>query len=64
MNGAFVDLRQVLPIGSGRKRRKMSRQDIVEGAIEYIKYLDELLNSPNPGPIDFEGYRHHMFLNE
>ena len=47
MNDAFVDLRHKLPISTGRKRRKMSRLDIVIGAMEYISYLDSLLSSPS-----------------
>jgi hypothetical protein len=45
MNDAFVDLRQVLPIKTGKKRRKMSRLDIVIGAMEYIEYLDSILEN-------------------
>ena len=45
MNDAFVDLRHKLPISTGRKRRKMSRLDIVIGAMEYISYLDTLLSN-------------------
>jgi hypothetical protein len=45
MNDAFVDLRHKLPISTGRKRRKMSRLDIVIGAMEYISYLDSLLKN-------------------
>ncbi len=45
MNDAFVDLRHKLPISTGRKRRKMSRLDIVIGAMEYISYLDTLLKN-------------------
>lgn len=45
MNDAFVDLRHKLPISTGRKRRKMSRLDIVIGAIEYIAYLDSILSN-------------------
>ncbi len=62
MNGAFANLRQALPIATGRKRRKMSRLDIVEGAIEYIQYLDELLANELPGPIDFDSYQNNLFF--
>jgi hypothetical protein len=48
MNDSFVDLRHKLPISTGRKRRKMSRLDIVIGAMEYISYLDSLLNNTEP----------------
>lgn len=57
LNEAIDELRAVLPISSGRKRKKMSRQDVVVGAIEYIQYLDLLLQREGaPGPIDFEAY--------
>ncbi|RNA32028.1 Helix-loop-helix DNA-binding domain [Brachionus plicatilis] len=43
MNDCYVNLREALPITTGRKRRKMSRLDIVVGAMEYIAYLEQLL---------------------
>jgi hypothetical protein len=48
MNDAFVNLRHKLPISTGRKRRKMSRLDIVLGAMEYIALLESMLNSDKP----------------
>ncbi len=48
MNEAFVNLRAILPIRTGRKRRKMSRLDIVIGAMEYIDYLDSILETGKP----------------
>ncbi len=56
MNEAFNDLRQALPISTGRKRRKMSRLDIAIGAMEYISYLDSLLKSNGPYTINFFDY--------
>lgn len=65
MNQSFVDLRAVLPISTGRKRRKMSRLDIVVGAIEYIAYLDELLkNNDFPCEINFDAYQNSMLMYE
>ena len=63
MNESFVDLRQALPISTGRKRRKMSRLDIVVGAMEYIAYLDELLKSTD-GPVEnnFQEYQNKLFM--
>ncbi len=43
INEAIVDLKHKLPITVGRKRRKLSRLDTVNAAIEYISYLDSLL---------------------
>ena len=64
MNDSFVNLRHVLPISTGRKRRKMSRIDIVYGALEYIQYLDMLLQSDTPQEINFEAYQNSLsFLN-
>ena len=57
MNESFFELRQKLPISTGRKRRKMSRLDIVLGAAEYIDYLDRLLkNTKGPIEINFDAY--------
>ena len=61
MNESFVQLRQALPISTGRKRRKMSRLDIVIGAMDYIAYLDSLLNSDSPFAIDFEAYQNSLY---
>lgn len=63
MNESFVQLRQALPISTGRKRRKMSRLDIVVGAMEYIAYLDELLKSTD-GPVEnnFQEYQNKLFM--
>ncbi|CAF0811176.1 unnamed protein product [Didymodactylos carnosus] len=44
MNDAYTNLRQILPYENGRKRRKMSRIDIVMGAIEYIHNLQTVLD--------------------
>ena len=62
MNDSFVKLRQALPISTGRKRRKMSRLDIVVGAMEYISYLDSLLESGEPCEIDFEAYQTKLYM--
>ncbi len=64
MNGAFNDLRASLPISTGRKRRKMSRLDIVIGAMEYIDYLNALLETPGNGPleINFEAYQNKLYM--
>jgi hypothetical protein len=59
MNDAFVDLRAVLPIKTGKKRRKMSRLDIVNGALEYIEYLAAILDDKphvEPSPSMYNGY--------
>lgn len=65
MNESYSRLRHALPISAGRKRRKMSRLDIVVGAMEYIDYLDQLLETHNDadGPIriDFEAYQNRMY---
>jgi len=61
MNESFVKLREALPINTGRKRRKMSRLDIVIGAIEYIAYLDSLLQSEEPCEINFEAYQNSLY---
>jgi hypothetical protein len=61
MNESFVKLREALPINTGRKRRKMSRLDIVIGAIEYIAYLDSLLQSDEPCEINFEEYQNSLY---
>lgn len=61
MNESFVQLREALPINTGRKRRKMSRLDIVIGAIEYIAYLDSLLQSEEPCEINFEAYQNSLY---
>ena len=63
MNESFDKLRQVLPISTGRKRRKMSRLDIVCGAMEYIAYLDLLLKSDEPCEIDFESYITEQYMS-
>ncbi|CAF1342242.1 unnamed protein product [Didymodactylos carnosus] len=44
MNSAYANLREILPHKNGRKRRKMSRIDIVVGAIDYIHKLETLLD--------------------
>lgn len=62
MNDCFVKLREALPITTGRKRRKMSRLDIVVGAMEYIAYLEQLLEKDIPGEIDFEAYQNSLYL--
>lgn len=62
MNDSFVRLREALPITTGRKRRKMSRLDIVVGAMEYIAYLEELLEKDVPGEINFEEYQNCLYL--
>lgn len=62
MNDSFVKLREALPISTGRKRRKMSRLDIVIGAMEYIAYLEELLEKDVPGEINFEEYQNTLYL--
>ena len=63
MNDAFTGLRSALPISTGRKRRKMSRLDIVIGAMEYIDYLNSLLETPGNGPIEinFEAYQNTLY---
>jgi hypothetical protein len=64
MNESFLNLRQALPISTGRKRRKMSRLDIVFGAMEYIAYLDSLLQKPSDGKlieIDFDAYQNSLY---
>jgi hypothetical protein len=63
MNDAFVYLRQVLPMSCGRKRRKMSRLDIVMGAVEYISYLQMLLESDSPYEINFEAYQNSLYFS-
>lgn len=60
MNDAFVNLKAVLPQKTGRKRRKMSRLDIVIGALEYISYLDELLQTDGPIENNFEAYQRSL----
>ena len=62
MNEAFNDLRQALPISTGRKRRKMSRLDITIGAMEYISYLDSLLKSKGPYTINFDAYQDSLYF--
>jgi hypothetical protein len=62
MNEAFNDLRQALPISTGRKRRKMSRLDIAIGAMEYISYLDSLLKSNGPYTINFDAYQDSLYF--
>ena len=62
MNEAFNDLRQALPISTGRKRRKMSRLDIAIGAMEYISYLDSLLKSKGPYTINFDAYQDSLYF--
>ncbi|CAF0958143.1 unnamed protein product [Brachionus calyciflorus] len=61
MNDSFVKLREALPITTGRKRRKMSRLDIVCGAMEYIAYLEQLLEKEIPGEINFEAYLNSLY---
>lgn len=63
MNEAFENLKQALPHKTGRKRRKMSRLDIVCGALEYIGYLSDMLDSTT-GPIElnFEAYQNSLDL--
>ena len=63
MNDAFVKLKQVLPQTTGRKRRKMSRLDIVLSATEYIAYLDMILQSGQPQEINFESYLNSIDFN-
>lgn len=64
MNDAFDQLRNHVPINSGRKRRKVSRLDIVTGAIDYIQYLDSLLQKDGPpGPIDFDSYLRSLYYS-
>ena len=62
MNQSFSNLRQSLPISTGRKRRKMSRLDIVVGAIEYIEYLNELLKGDGPYEINFDAYQNSFLF--
>ena len=62
MNDSFVNLRAALPISTGRKRRKMSRLDIVIGAMEYIDYLNSLLESEGPFEINFEAYQNTLYM--
>lgn len=64
MNDGFTNLRAALPISTGRKRRKMSRLDIVIGAMEYIDYLTSLLETPGTGPVDvnFEAYQNALYM--
>jgi hypothetical protein len=47
INQAYERLRNVLPFKKGRKRKIMSRIDTVDGAIEYIQSLLEILYGPN-----------------
>ncbi|CAF3590457.1 unnamed protein product [Rotaria sp. Silwood1] len=47
INQAYEDLRNVLPFRKGRKRQKMSRMDTVDGAIQYIQSLLEILHGSN-----------------
>ncbi|CAF2126948.1 unnamed protein product [Rotaria magnacalcarata] len=47
INQAYEDLRNVLPCKKGRKRQKMSRMDTVDGAIQYIHILLEILHGLN-----------------
>ena len=63
MNEAFQNLKLALPHKTGRKRRKMSRLDIVCGALEYIGYLGDMLDSTT-GPIElnFEAYQNSLDL--
>ena len=63
MNQSFYQLRNSLPISTGRKRRKMSRLDIVVGAIEYIQYLDELLKGDGPYEINFDAFLNSLFAS-
>lgn len=64
MNDGFNGLRAALPISTGRKRRKMSRLDIVIGAMEYIDYLTSLLETPGNGPVEvnFEAYQNALYM--
>ncbi|CAF1300518.1 unnamed protein product, partial [Didymodactylos carnosus] len=43
LNEAFDHLKDLLPIQVGKKRRRMSRMDIVSGAIAYIQQLQKLV---------------------
>jgi hypothetical protein len=61
MNESFLKLKQKLPFTTGRKRRKMSRLDIVVGALEYIYYLDQLLLKDVPGEINFDAYQNSIY---
>lgn len=47
MNEAYECLRNILPFKNGRKRKKMSRMDTVDGAIQYIQSLLEILYKSN-----------------
>ncbi|CAF0796014.1 unnamed protein product [Rotaria sordida] len=47
INQAYEDLQNVLPFKKGRKRQKMSRMDTVDGAIQYIQSLLEILHGSN-----------------
>ncbi|CAF3020053.1 unnamed protein product [Rotaria sp. Silwood2] len=47
INQAYEDLRNTLPFKKGRKRQKMSRMDTVDGAIQYIQSLLEILHGRN-----------------
>ncbi len=62
MNESFANLRQALPISTGRKRRKMSRLVIVIGAMEYITYLDDLLKTDGPCVINFDAYQNSLYF--
>ena len=61
MNDSYTKLRQVLPISTGRKRRKMSRLDIVVGAMEYISYLAELVERDEPCEIKFDIFKNSLY---
>jgi len=61
MNMSYMKLRQVLPITTGRKRRKMSRLDIVVGAMEYISYLAELVERDEPCEIKFDIFKNCLY---
>jgi hypothetical protein len=61
MNQSYMKLRQVLPITTGRKRRKMSRLDIVVGAMEYISYLAELVERDEPCEIKFDIFKNCLY---
>ena len=61
MNQSYMKLRQVLPISTGRKRRKMSRLDIVVGAMEYISYLAELVERDEPCEIKFDIFKNCLY---
>lgn len=61
MNESYVKLRQVLPIATGRKRRKMSRLDIVVGAMEYISYLADLVERDEPCEIKFDIFKNCLY---